>query len=136
MSQFLYSVTGFCCWVGISVVAFAQPATNTSLKFEVASLKLAPELRPVDNTFRRAPGGQRIEAQGVTLRRLIEVACAVSPGQVESGPAWTDRDRFDLEALAERPASVEELSAMLRIFSSSDSICRFVPSANQPPFTF
>jgi uncharacterized protein (TIGR03435 family) len=86
-----------------------QPA----LKFEVASIKPS-QPGETRSGIRPAPGGERYVASNVTLKLLVTVAYRIKADQVAGGPAWMDADRFDMNAKAERPSSVEELHAMLQ----------------------
>jgi uncharacterized protein (TIGR03435 family) len=82
------------------------------LRFEVASLK--------PNTgsergygIRPAPGGQRYQATNCPIKYMIQVAYRVKAEQIIGGPGWLETDRFDMEARAEKPSSVDELHVML-----------------------
>jgi uncharacterized protein (TIGR03435 family) len=59
-------------------------------------------------------GGERFRAAPATLRTLIVTAYHVSPGLVSGGPSWIDREWFEVDAKAERPASSGEMRVMLR----------------------
>jgi len=83
------------------------------LKFEVASLKPSAPGTP-GPMIRPAPGGERYEATAVTLKTMIETAYRLRADQISGGPDWMDRDRFDLEAKAEKPSSSAELREMLK----------------------
>lgn len=84
-----------------------------SLKFDVASIK--PTRSAGDFVgIRPAPGGERYIASNVTLKLMITVAYRIRADQVSGGPAWLDADRYDMNAKAERPSSIEELHAMLQ----------------------
>jgi len=101
--------------LGLSVILQAQPAATTAsdLNFEVASLKstLPGETGPI---IRRIPGGLRYSTVGTTLKLMIETAFGLRADQIAGGPDWIDRDRFNLEAKAERPSSTDELHMMLK----------------------
>ena len=82
-------------------------------RFEVATLK------PSDGTSRGAaaralPGGERYVATNASLKDLITVAYRLRHDQVSGGPGWMGRDRYDLNAKAERPSTVDELRVMLQ----------------------
>ena len=98
----------------MSVAAGAQSASDSSaLRFEVASLKSsAPGGR--GGIIRPSPGGERYLATGIPLQLLMMVAYRVKADQITGGPAWTLTDRFDMNAKAERPSTVEELHTMLK----------------------
>jgi len=44
---------------------------------------------------------------------MIMVAYRVKPEQITGGPGWLDIDRFDMDARAEKPSSIDELHVML-----------------------
>jgi len=98
----------------MSMAAGAQSASDSSaLRFEVASLKSsAPGGR--GGIIRPSPGGERYLATGIPLQLLMMVAYRVKADQITGGPAWTLTDRFDMNAKAERPSTVEELHTMLK----------------------
>jgi uncharacterized protein (TIGR03435 family) len=83
--------------------------------FEVASIKLAPGC---DALPRRLPKylNDRIILSCVTLRNLIRVASnpngirGLTPIDVLGGPSWIDKDTFDLEAKAESPTSITQMT--------------------------
>jgi uncharacterized protein (TIGR03435 family) len=82
-------------------------------KFEVASLKPS-QPGEQGGGIRPAPGGQRYVAGNMPLRQLIMVAWRVKIDQVSGGPGWIDTDRWDMNAQAERPSSIDELHVMLQ----------------------
>jgi uncharacterized protein (TIGR03435 family) len=94
----------------LSVSAFAQPKT---LKFEVASLKPAPE-GGRGGAIRPAQGGERYLANNLPLRMLIQVAYQLKPDQIVGGPDWVNTDRWDMNAKAEKPSNADELHLMLQ----------------------
>ena len=98
--------------IAAAVLAVAL-VSGQSLKFEVASIK--PTRSAGDSMgIRPSPGGERYIASNVTLKLLITVAYRIRADQVAGGPAWMDADRYDMNAKAERPSSIEELHAMLQ----------------------
>lgn len=104
--------------LAIAAIAAARaqspsPPATASPKFEVASLKPS---EPGGRAFgiRPAPGGERYVASGVTLRLMITVAYRIKDSQVIGGPPWAANDRYDMNAKAERPSTVEELHLMLQ----------------------
>jgi len=95
-----------------AVLAQDRGQIPADLRFEVASLK------PSDGTaqasgIRPAPGGERYEARNCTIKMMVQVAYRVKAEQIVGGPAWLDNDRFDMDAKAEKPSSVDELHVML-----------------------
>lgn len=98
---------------GPSARAQAPSATPAPPKFEVASLKPSQpggRARPL----RPTPGGDRYEATNALLKTLITEAYRVKPEQVVGGPDWISTERYDLNAKAEKPSSVNDLNLMLQ----------------------
>jgi uncharacterized protein (TIGR03435 family) len=90
-------------------LAGAQPAV-----FEVASVK-ASSASQADGKGQRgmktSPG--TVSMQNVPLKAIVRWAYGVQDYQVE-GPAWTERQGFDIFAKAAGPAKDPELQAMMR----------------------
>jgi uncharacterized protein (TIGR03435 family) len=61
-----------------------------------------------------APGGERYVASNAALKSLITEAYRLKLDQIVGGPDWIDRDRFDVNAKAERPSSSQDLRIMLQ----------------------
>ncbi len=83
------------------------------LQFEVASLKPSQPGAEISG-IRPAPGGRRYVADNASLKMLLTVAYRIRADQISGGPGWLDTARFDMNAQAERPSSVEELHVMLQ----------------------
>jgi uncharacterized protein (TIGR03435 family) len=88
---------------------WAQDAGST---FAVSSVKPSASLVGPDynNRFVFEPGA--LSARNATLRRLIAEAYGLQVRQV-AGPAWLDRNEYDLDAKAGSPATPAQLRAML-----------------------
>lgn len=99
---------------GQTVYAQAPATTPGTLKFEVASLKASPPQPGGRGGVRPAPGGERYVATNCPLKLLITVAYKVKADQVVGGPDWIDTDRFEMNAKAGRPSTIEELHSMLQ----------------------
>ncbi len=101
-------------WLLYALHTSAQ-STQTRPAFEVASIKLAPGC---DALPRRLPKylNDRIILSCVTLRNLIRVASnpngirGLTPIDVLGGPSWIDKDTFDLEAKAESPTLITQMT--------------------------
>jgi hypothetical protein len=96
-------------------LACAQaPAQDPGLlKFEVASVKPSPpEAR--GGMARPEPGGLRYRGTNLPLKLYISSAYRIKADQVVGAPGWVDADRFDIEAEAEKPSSLEEFHLMTR----------------------
>jgi len=104
---------------GVSAQSAAHPA------FAVASIKRSatpfdPEHEPVGAGYR--PGGRFI-ATNMTLRLLIQFAYApehtahsmpLAASRVVGGPAWIDREPFDIEAKPDQQAGVDRTWLMVQ----------------------
>ena len=99
---------------GRFVQAQSTAGPPSSLKFEVASLKPTPPDAQPPFGIRPAPGGERYVASNVTLKVIMTVAFRVRDEQIAGGPDWINTLRYDMNAKAERPSSVEELHIMLQ----------------------
>ena len=107
-------LAGFALLLATALHAQSLAPTGT-LKFEVGSVKRsAPNGQEAD--VRPAPGGRRYVGSNVNLRSYLYVAYQIRPEQVSGGPSWVDTEHFDLNAEAERPASIEDLHIMLQNF--------------------
>jgi uncharacterized protein (TIGR03435 family) len=85
-----------------------------ALTFEVASVKpSAAGCPPACGLIRSTVGSAGYHAEGATLRSLITVAWSVTERQISGGPRWMETERFDIEAKADRPRTIDELHAML-----------------------
>ncbi len=69
---------------------------------------------PSCGLIRSTVGGQGYHAEGATLRSLMTVAYSVTDRQISGGPSWISADRFDIEAKAARPRSIDDLHVMLQ----------------------
>ena len=85
-----------------------------SLTFEVASTKAAAAgCPPACGLIRSTEGSGGYHAEGATLRSLMTVAYSVTDRQISGGPRWMETERFDIEAKADRPRTIDQLHAML-----------------------
>jgi uncharacterized protein (TIGR03435 family) len=97
----------------MTAVASAQTFAPTgSLTFEVASIKRS-QADAAERGIRPAPGGRRYIGNE-SLRSYLYVAYQVRPEQIVGGPGWVDSELYDLNAEAEKPASIEDLHIMLQ----------------------
>lgn len=97
--------------VGLATLAHAQ----STPKFEVATIKPAdPDAR---GEFIRIPSPGRITFTNMSLLKLIRFANSEGLGtdlEITGGPNWLDKDRFDVEAKAEGPATPADLRLMMQ----------------------
>ena len=91
-----------------------QPGAMAPENFHVASVKTTTaRCPPACGLIRSTPGSAGYHAEGATLRSLMTVAYGVTDRQISGGPRWIENERFDLEAKADRPRSIDELHIML-----------------------
>lgn len=118
-------------WMTVAVLltiglARAQaPAHDAGLlKFEVASVKPSPpEAR--GGMARPEPGGLRYRGTNLPLRLYISSAYRIKGDQVVGAPGWVDTDRFDIEAQAQKPSSLDEFHLMTRTLLAERFHLRF-----------
>ena len=96
---------------GVILLPFAAVAQS----FEVASVRPSQQTAGPDynNKFTYSPSA--FTARNATLKALVAEAYGVQHRQV-FGPAWIDRDEYDIEARAGSAAAREQLMLMLRAF--------------------
>jgi hypothetical protein len=81
-------------------------------EFEVASIKpAAPDARGM--WVRNAPGG-RVNITNMSLKEIIVMAYRIQPYQISGGPAWLDKDRYDITAKAEKEPKQGEWNLLLQ----------------------
>jgi uncharacterized protein (TIGR03435 family) len=74
----------------------AQSPDQRASAFEVASIKPSTSVERLSG-IQRQPGG-RVTITNMTLRTLITFAYKITGYQLLGGPAWADRDTFDILA--------------------------------------
>jgi uncharacterized protein (TIGR03435 family) len=87
-------------------------APTGSFTFEVAAIKPSKPETPGGGV--RPAGDRRYVGTNLPLRSYLYVAYQVKEEQIAGGPAWVDTERYDLNAEAEKPSSIEELHSMLQ----------------------
>jgi len=90
-------IAAFLC--AATVWAQSPPATNTNLKFEVASVK--PNTSGDGRMMIGVQPGGRYTATNMPLRLLIRNAYGIQDFQLVGAPDWADSERFDIIARAE-----------------------------------
>jgi uncharacterized protein (TIGR03435 family) len=96
----------------IALAVAQSPAPDAALKYEVASVKPATPGQP--GMARPEPGGQRYRGTNLPLNLYISSAYRIKADQVVGAPGWVDTDRFDIEAQAEKPSSLEQHHLMMQ----------------------
>jgi hypothetical protein len=103
-------------------------------QFEVATVKVAHELRDGAISIGMRVDHGEITWAGATLGDFIRYACNVKDYQV-SGPDWLKTDRFDLAAKAEGDASQDQIRVMLRaLLSERFAMALHTASKNMPVY--
>lgn len=103
----------------LGIAAWAQAPAASPLSFAVASVKpMAPSPRSMRWGLGPAPGdvpGTRVHLYA-NLINIIETAYNLQPNQVGGEPAWVDTQagNFAIDAVPAKPATEDQLRAMLR----------------------
>jgi uncharacterized protein (TIGR03435 family) len=98
--------------VAATLLAQIPSKIPPDLRFEVASLKPSKSGEQ-GGGIRPTPGGERYVATNCAIKTMIMVAYRLKAEQIIGGPEWLDTDRFDMQALAPKPSSADELHVML-----------------------
>lgn len=98
--------------IALSVVGvFGQSKTDRQA-FEVASIKPG-DPGSLQRRILISPGG-RLNAENVSLRRLIEEAYQLKPFQLSGGPRWMDSEVFTVIAKGDEAADSDRTRLMLQ----------------------
>jgi uncharacterized protein (TIGR03435 family) len=100
----------------IAGLAFCQ-STESTLTFEAADIHPTPATAPGTNNQNMRGGlyrGGRYEVRAATMLDLVRTAYNVDANNVTGGPAWMDKDRFDIIARAPGDSTPEKMHVMLR----------------------
>ena len=102
-------------FVTVAAVPQLQPAAKRP-EFEVATIKPSAPLKGGSDFagIRPLPGGQSYTAKNVPVRLVIRLMYHRSEHQLSGGPSWINTDRWDIDAKADHPASVDELHVMFQ----------------------
>jgi len=102
------------------------------LAFEVATVKPSPA-GARGGGIRPLPGGQTYIACNIPLRVMIALMYHVTDSQISGGPDWINTERYDVEAKAEHPASLEELHEMFQTLLTDRFKLRFHRETKELP---
>jgi uncharacterized protein (TIGR03435 family) len=78
------------------------------------------------------PGG-RFEAHATTVEFLLEWAYGLLPSQHSRGPAWVDKDRFDVIAKASGNATDDEMKLMVQTMLAERFRLKFHHETREAP---
>ena len=115
----------------------AQDLAN-ALRFEVAAIKPCEPGTPEPPGQRMGmvrytyPGG-RFEAKATTVEFLMEWAYDLLPSQHSRGPAWMDKDRFDVIAKAPGNASDDQMKLMAQTLLAERFHLKFHRESREGP---
>jgi uncharacterized protein (TIGR03435 family) len=107
-------------------------AQEKRLTFEVASIKPAKTGEGGGSVYPKA-AGQGYEAEGATVRLMISVVYRVPMTSIKGGPAWLDRDLWDVEAKADRAYGLEDLHKMFQNLLADEFKLRFHEESKEGP---
>jgi uncharacterized protein (TIGR03435 family) len=97
-------------------IANGQEPKAAPLAFEVTSVKAA-NTPPAPGEFagiRAMPGGQTYIAKFAAVKLMIKLMYKITDSQIVGGPDWINTDRFDVQAKAEKPSSLDDLHIMFQ----------------------
>jgi len=102
------------CLLAVSAGSASGQSSTARMEFEAADIQATPSGASDSYTVIRAG---RLEVKGGTLLQLIMTAYGfrypLEGNRVIGGPAWLDRDRFDITTKARAGSSEEAIRAML-----------------------
>lgn len=98
---------------GTSPASPVPMAANASPSFEVATIKPAS---PDENGHGFPSRGRDFSARNCTVNDLLRFAYGIQAEQIVDGPAWLDKDRFDISGVpdAEGQPSAQQWKIMLQ----------------------
>jgi uncharacterized protein (TIGR03435 family) len=84
---------------------------QTRLTYDVASIRLTSE-QSRNGYIKATPGGTGYTAHNISVRLMISLMYQIPLRQVKGGPDWLDSDRYDVEARADKPYTLDDLHIM------------------------
>jgi uncharacterized protein (TIGR03435 family) len=114
-------------------VASAMPTTPTRLTFEVASIRSAQPSAGSIYTIKPLPGGNGYTVQNSPFKLMMSLMYKVPMRQILGGPEWINTDRFDIEARADHPSSVDDLHVMFQNLLADRFNLRFHKEVKEGP---
>lgn len=95
----------------IAACLLAQTPAPPRLTFDVVAIHPADP----NATFGRIkpiPGKHGYTAENIPVRLMIALMYKIPSRQIEGGPSWLNTERFDVEARADAPHSIDDLHTM------------------------
>ncbi len=84
--------------VSLSLAASSAQPPSSLPTFDIASIHSMNYAAEARTHIYNSPKTSEFKAVNVTLRALLEVAYQLPETQMQGGPTWTSKDKFDLEA--------------------------------------
>ncbi len=107
--------------IGLTMIpVLAQQKPTDRPTFEVASIKPGDPMSQ-QMSLQMAPGG-RLNAENMSLKRLIGFAYNARPVEISGGQAWTDSQKYNIEAKAGSAAAVPSGPAGMARMPRDDAI--------------
>jgi uncharacterized protein (TIGR03435 family) len=75
--------------------------------------------------IRPEPGGQRYVVRNASLLLMKQLVYHIASTQIASAPGWMDTELFDVDAKAERPATLDQLHEMFRNMLADRFVLKF-----------
>lgn len=117
----------------IAPVASGEPTPPTRLTFEVASIRPSQSASGALFGIKPLPGGSGYTAQNVPFKLMMSLMYKVPMRQILGGPDWINTDRFDIEARADHPSSVDDLHVMFQNLLADRFNLRFHKEVKEGP---
>lgn len=86
---------------------------QSPLAFEVASIHRADPAEQ-DGWIKGTPGGNGYTARNIPVKLMISLMYRVPMRQIVGAPEWTESERYDIEAKADKPYSIDDLQVMFQ----------------------
>jgi uncharacterized protein (TIGR03435 family) len=85
----------------------------TRITFEVAAIR--PSKRSdLNGGIKALPGGNGYTAENIPVKLMISLMYRIPMRQISGGPDWLNSDRYNIEAKADGPYSIDDLHIMFQ----------------------
>jgi len=99
--------------ISLALASSLGIAQNTlaRLTFDVATIRPSAETDR-NGGIKALPGGNGYTAQNIPVKLMISLMYRIPMRQISGGPDWLESDRYNVEAKADRPYSLDDLHTM------------------------
>lgn len=98
--------------IALLTTASAPAQTPTTrLTFDVASIRPSSD-ESLNGFIKATPGGAGYTAHNINVKIMISLMYKIPMRQIKGGPDWLRSDRYDIEARADKPYSLDDLHTM------------------------